>query len=332
MKLKINIFFVQILIIFFATSAPNVFSQIVGPHLTYEKADGTIVKIALKDLESITIDSLSCYDNMDIILKNSSVYSVSLKYFYKIYYRAKDGSIVLVNVGYDMDHYPHYEEKPYDFGSIERIKIYKNYDHLYKGERLTGATVSLNGLNYKTIHANSTYSTGSGGSSQTTYDTTNSNGSFGVSVKNPEDCYSASITDTSIFIRYSYSTFISYGSEQNTGTFEMKFILDTVKKQIVYLNYYRNISSKRTSGSHLITEQGTTTLQIKDIPYKLTEEGFIEIIDEEIPFENIVKLESNSSSGEGGGGGGSSSSYKISDITSETGTIRISCVFEWEPK
>jgi hypothetical protein len=332
MKLKINIIFVQILIIFFATSASTVFSQIVGPHLTYEKADGTIVKIALNDLESIKIDSISCYDHIDIILKNDSVYSLSIKNFYRIYYCAKDSSIVVVNIQYGSDNYPHSVETPYDFGSIERIKIYKNYDHLYKDKRLTGATVSLNGLNYKIIHANSSYSTGSGGSSQTTYDTTNSNGPFGVSIKNPEDCYSASITDTSILIKYYSYIYSNYASGEDKSDYVLKIFLDTTRKLITFFDYYRAISSRSVYGSHIISSGNSRTLQIKDIPYKLTEDGFIEILDEDIPFENIVKLESNSGSGEGGGGGGSSSSYKISDITSETGTIRISCVFEWKPK
>ena len=325
MKLKINIFFLHILIIFFATSASTVFSQIVGPHLTYEKADGTIIKIALKDLESITIDSLSCYDRMAIFMKNDSIYNYDFLYFTHLSYDDVK-NIVKINMSFKPEHGEIIRySNSFDVSIIDSIKFYKYFDHLYHGKRLTGATITLTGLIFETTYYSSVQA-----KQRITQDSSGTSKPFIATLRHPSDCYSASITDTSVSFDYTYNK--KNLPDETRDTQILKISLDTINKHIKLLDILVDHYKKSVTGSHVSESGSRQIIQIQNIPYTHTKDGFIEIKDVEIPYENMLKVEYKSEASSWYGGGSSFSGILETAINSENGKFKISCVFEWKQK
>lgn len=298
------------------------------PYIQYKKPDGTIAKYPLTELKSITFGYLTCYDKCVVVFNDSTKKEHNPQSLEQIYYDSITKKIIFVTIGYGWDGRKHTLNVEYSIDKIAYIKFYEFFENVYNGKRLTKISVSLRGLN-RTIIERKIYSTPM--HTDESFDTVETQDIVELGIENPLGCYGATITDTSI--KHYFSNYYNKGADgEGTTNYSIELKIDTSKKVISTLTLKMTNNNSQTIGSHLQTFSSETNLNILDIPYKLNENGFIEVLNTEIPLSNIIKYTYFKGSGDAYGGGASSDNFTMSKFSTFYGKVFISLEFGWKNK
>lgn len=300
------------------------------PYIQYKKPDGTIAKYPLTELKSITFGYLTCYDKCLVVLNDSTKKTHDPQSLDKIYFDSVKKSIIFSAFAFGYDGQKHNFNIEYPIDQISYIKFYEFLDNIYNGKRLTRISVLLKGLKRTIIEEN--YN-GNQSYEKKEYDTSDTQEDVLWGVENPEGCFGATITGSSINLKYNHYYEVYYPQNRNERTdFKAEIILDTSKKVIQSFYLYRDNILHEVSGSHLLTYSFNDELIIQDIPYKINENGFIEVLNTEIPISNIIKYTYFKSSSEAYGGGANSDTFTMSKFSAPSGKVFISLEFGWKNK
>lgn len=325
----INSFFVIIIFLMVIQNFSNsvLYSQEI-PYIQYKKPDGTIAKYPLSELKSITFGYLTCYDKCLVVFNDGSNKDYDPRFLDKISFDSVNQKILFNAFGIDDIGRKHGYQDGYSIKKISYINFYEFLDNIINGKRLIEISVKLLGLHRKLIEEKIDIIQMN---IDKHIDTLYNQDDINLDLVNPTGCYGASIKDSKIFLSY-YNYFNKGMSGSGETNYLVDINLDTLKRVITSLSLVKIDKDGQTSGSHVLTNSASHQIEIKNIPYQLNQNGFIEVLNTEIPISNINSYTYKKVSSYEYSGGSGTDTITLNNFDSDNDKVIISLGFGWVDK